>query len=380
MISSHQPDSEQISKRVKDGKINGKDATELGIPSSHPQPPPVECQFCGKTLYHEGAYIFGFIPCWSPMPERCDCPEAKAFWAKEDAIAAEKKAEEERLEKARRQQERYERLLGNSGMGKRFLQRTFETYECRTAEQKRAYLIAKRFADTFGERLKDGRGLYIEGTNGTGKTHLAAAISLQLMRECHTVIFRTYGDLLDEVKKSYDRDGGTTEYELSQLYRNCDLLVIDDLGKEQCTDWSVSFLYGVINDRYMHEGGQIYQLDSLSAFQPVPYITVYGATKAFVLSFSRALNVELKARKIRCMAVCPGWVKTEFFDRAVRDDTITYYNKFFTPDQVIRRALRDMKRGRDVSVCGASIRAQVRLVKLLPHRLVMKIWCRQQKK
>ena len=131
---------------------------------------------------------------------------------------------------------------------------------------------------------------------------------------------------------------------------------------------------------YMHEGGEIYQLDSLSSFQPVPYITVYGATKAFVLSFSRALNVELKARKIRCMAVCPGWVKTEFFDRAVRDDTITYYNKFFTPEQVIDRAVRDMKKGRDVSVCGASIRAQVRLTKLLPHRLVMKIWCRQQKK
>ncbi len=131
---------------------------------------------------------------------------------------------------------------------------------------------------------------------------------------------------------------------------------------------------------YMHKGGQIYQLDSLSAFQPVPYITVYGATKAFVLSFSRALNVELKSRGIRCMAVCPGWVKTEFFDRAVLDDTITYYNKFFTPDQVIRRAIRDMKKGRDVSVCGASIRAQVRLVKLLPHRLVMSVWCRQQKK
>lgn len=131
---------------------------------------------------------------------------------------------------------------------------------------------------------------------------------------------------------------------------------------------------------YMREGGEIYQLDSLSAFQPVPYITVYGATKAFVLSFSRALNVELKKRKIRCMAVCPGWVRTEFFDRAVRDDTITYYNRFFTPEQVISRALRDMKKGKDVSVCGASIRAQVRLTKLLPHRLVMKIWCRQQKK
>ena len=131
---------------------------------------------------------------------------------------------------------------------------------------------------------------------------------------------------------------------------------------------------------YMRAGGEIYQLDSLSSFQPVPYITVYGATKAFVLSFSRALNVELKKRKIRCMAVCPGWVRTEFFDRAVRDDTITYYNRFFTPEQVVTRALRDMKKGKDVSVCGASVRAQVRLTKLLPHRLVMKIWCRQQKK
>ena len=131
---------------------------------------------------------------------------------------------------------------------------------------------------------------------------------------------------------------------------------------------------------YMRAGGEIYQLDSLSSFQPVPYITVYGATKAFVLSFSRALNVELKKREIRCMAVCPGWVRTEFFDRAVRDDTITYYNRFFTPGQVVARALRDMKKGKDVSVCGASIRAQVRLTKLLPHRLVMKIWCRQQKK
>ncbi|MBQ9806661.1 MAG: SDR family NAD(P)-dependent oxidoreductase [Clostridia bacterium] len=131
---------------------------------------------------------------------------------------------------------------------------------------------------------------------------------------------------------------------------------------------------------YLTKGSEVYQLDSLSSFQPVPYICVYGATKSFVLSFSRALNVELKSRGIHMMAVCPGWVKTEFFDHAVTDDTITYYNKFFTPEQVISRALRDMKKGKDVSVCGFSIRAQVLLTKLLPHKLVMKTWCRQQKK
>ncbi len=131
---------------------------------------------------------------------------------------------------------------------------------------------------------------------------------------------------------------------------------------------------------YLTNGSEVYQLDSLSSFQPVPYICVYGATKAFVLSFSRALNVELKSRGIHMMAVCPGWVRTEFFDHAVKDDTICYYNKFFTSEQVITRALRDMKKRKDVSVCGFSVRAQVLLTKLLPHRLIMKIWCRQQKK
>ncbi len=140
----------------------------------------------------------------------------------------------------------------------------------------------------------------------------------------------------------------------------------------------VSMTY--ITLEFMGEGSRVYQLGSLSAFQPVPYITTYGATKAFVLSFSRALNKELEKRKIKMIAVCPGWVKTEFFDRAVRDDTIKYYNKFFTSKDVVRRAIYDMYRGKDVSVCGASIRGQVLLTKLIPHKLVMKIWCKQQKK
>lgn len=132
---------------------------------------------------------------------------------------------------------------------------------------------------------------------------------------------------------------------------------------------------------FMNKGGRIYEVDSLSSFQPVPYISVYGATKAFVLSFSRALNVELKQRGIRVMAVCPGWVKTDFFDRAVLDDTtIVYYNKFFEAKDVVLRAISDMEKGRDVSILGFQIRAQVLFTKLLPHKLVMKIWCKQQKK
>lgn len=133
---------------------------------------------------------------------------------------------------------------------------------------------------------------------------------------------------------------------------------------------------------YMKRGSCVFQLDSLSAFQPVPYLNVYAATKAFVLSYSRGLNVELKPRGIRVMAVCPGWVRTEFFDRAetTSDSAVTYFNVVYEAADVVRTAIRDMQRGKkDVSIHGAPVRWQVRLVKLLPHRLVMKIWMRQQK-
>ncbi|MBO5772538.1 MAG: SDR family NAD(P)-dependent oxidoreductase [Clostridia bacterium] len=130
---------------------------------------------------------------------------------------------------------------------------------------------------------------------------------------------------------------------------------------------------------YVKEGGEIYQMGSLSSFQPVPCINVYGATKAFVLSFSRALNVELAPKKIKVMAVCPGWIKTEFFSHAIEDQTINYFNRYYTPQQVVKKALIDMKKGKDVSILGFPVRMQVRAVKLLPTKMVMKIWCKQQK-
>lgn len=132
---------------------------------------------------------------------------------------------------------------------------------------------------------------------------------------------------------------------------------------------------------YLKRGSEVYQIASLSSFQPVPYLAVYGATKAYVLSFTRAIGAELRKKGIKMLAVCPGWVKTEFFERAVvKEGVITYFNQFFTSEQIVKRALRDMKRGKDVSVCGPKIRAQVLLTKLLHHKAVMRIWMWQQKK
>ncbi len=134
---------------------------------------------------------------------------------------------------------------------------------------------------------------------------------------------------------------------------------------------------------YMRRGSHILQLDSLSAFQPVPYITTYGATKSFVLSYSRAMNRELKPRGIRMMAMNPGWVKTEFFNHACQETSneVQYFNHLYEAADVVATGLKDLYRSKkDYSVHGFPIRMQVRLVKLLPHSLVMTVWQKQQKK
>ena len=135
---------------------------------------------------------------------------------------------------------------------------------------------------------------------------------------------------------------------------------------------------------YMHQNSHILQLDSLSAIQPVPYITTYGATKSFVLSYSRAMNRELRPRGIRMMAMNPGWVKTEFFDHAFQtnaDSEVQYFNRLYEARDVVATGLKALYRSRrDYYVHGLPVKAQVLGVKLLPHRFVMDIWQNQQKK
>ena len=134
---------------------------------------------------------------------------------------------------------------------------------------------------------------------------------------------------------------------------------------------------------YMPKGSHVLQLDSLSAFQPVPWITVYGATKSFVLSYSRAMNRELRDQGIRMMAMNPGWVKTEFFNHAFQtnDARVQYFDRLWEAKDVVATGLKDLYRTKkDYSIHGVPVRMQVRMVKLLPHSLIMNIWLSQQKK
>ena len=129
---------------------------------------------------------------------------------------------------------------------------------------------------------------------------------------------------------------------------------------------------------YMLSGDSIINMGSNSAWQPVPYQTVYGASKSYVLNFSRALGRELKERGIHVMCVCPGWIKTEFQEVAEHDRYIRYVDRWYGPDEVVEQAMKDLKKKKQVSILGHPVRRQVRLVKFLPVNLIMDIWCKQQ--
>jgi short-subunit dehydrogenase len=129
---------------------------------------------------------------------------------------------------------------------------------------------------------------------------------------------------------------------------------------------------------YMRAGSAIVNMGSNSAWQPVPWQAVYGASKSYVLNLSRAIGRELKPRGVHVMCVCPGWIKTEFQQNARHDDYIRYVDRWYGPDEVAEQAMQDLKKKKSVSILGHPVRRQVRLVKFLPVKLVMDIWCRQQ--
>ncbi len=124
---------------------------------------------------------------------------------------------------------------------------------------------------------------------------------------------------------------------------------------------------------YMGANSRILQFASAAAFLPQPDFAIYAASKAFVLSYSRALGAELKDRGICVTAVCPGPVKTEFFDTALGNRPLPFYKRLVMadPKRVVTKALKDSMAGRPVSVYGITMKLFAAAAKLLPHGLIL---------
>ena len=125
---------------------------------------------------------------------------------------------------------------------------------------------------------------------------------------------------------------------------------------------------------YMHRDARILNISSASSFQPNPYLTMYSASKVFLTNFSRALGLELKGRGISVTCVCPYWVDTEMLPRTREDGSKIKYPGMISVEKVVKKALRDSRWRRDMSVPGFFANYFRFYSKIMPTSLVMRQW------
>lgn len=129
---------------------------------------------------------------------------------------------------------------------------------------------------------------------------------------------------------------------------------------------------------YMSRGSRLFEIGSSSAFQPLPGFNIYAATKAFVLSYTRALRWELRGRGIHVTAVCPHWLRgTEFFKVAIDTSNgilVKHWWPALDAALVANWALLGNKLGLAVVTGGPHTFIHRLAAKLLPSWLIMGIW------
>src|SRR5712691_4703673 len=119
--------------------------------------------------------------------------------------------------------------------------------------------------------------------------------------------------------------------------------------------------------------GAIINVSSIAAFVPGPYDATYGATKAFVNSFTEGLHEELRGTRVLVQALCPGFTHTEFQQRAGIDVSRIPAFAWMTPEAVVEASLRALQRGQVVCVPGLGYRLLAMLIGAAPRRLVRRV-------
>jgi short-subunit dehydrogenase len=146
---------------------------------------------------------------------------------------------------------------------------------------------------------------------------------------------------------------------------------------EAVVDLCTLFVPGMVSRRR----GAILNTASTAAFQPLPGQAVYGASKSFVLSYGRALGVELKGTNVTVTTLCPGPVETGFAEAAGLSDAEAGESlpKFMwvPPEDVAKAAVAGMAAGRAVVIPGAANRVGAMLGYLTPKAMILPFLARQ---
>lgn len=174
---------------------------------------------------------------------------------KVNIICSCRKKELEEKQKAIEKEEKNQRLKTikkNSLMEKSFYNKTFENWDFEKGDRK-LYNLGTKYIENFKEIKEEGLGLLITGGVGNGKSYLSFAIANGLLKKGVPVVCISINGLLERIKETYSIWGKEGEWEIIKLLGNADLLVIDDLGTEQNTEWSISKIYTIIDSRYRNK-------------------------------------------------------------------------------------------------------------------------------
>lgn len=146
-------------------------------------------------------------------------------------------------------QQKINGLLNKSGLNKKFKKRTFDNFEINDFNVK-AYNKALDFVHNFSSQT---RGLLFTGGFGTGKTHLAASIANYLISQLYPVMFGNITNIISSIRSTYHSNSQLTEENILEMLTDVEILIIDDLGKENTSSNTRSLIYQIINRRYEEE-------------------------------------------------------------------------------------------------------------------------------
>ena len=191
-----------------------------------------------------GEYLANQVLLGGKLKEISECPEC--FKLKE----ARRAIDEEKARKEEAERNRKQRIV-ETRMPLEYQTKDFSTFIQETDSQKAAFKLARRFVKGWEKAKAGGYGLLFLGSCGTGKTHLACAIMIELLKEYAFSYPRYYkaSEIFSAVRSTYQAGASTNEEETLKFFSSIQLLVIDEVGVQKGSEAEKRILFSILDNR-----------------------------------------------------------------------------------------------------------------------------------